>query len=329
MTFKEMKDIWLENIHKKEVKEDTYLDNKRRLENHAIGLDPIPIADLSPLHLIANFAPLVAENKPETIKKTTNLIRAICDQAVIAMLIKVNPAARIHKAFPKSKKAKPLPYIKADQLHRVFEKAINGTLTRQSKDLLMCYILTAVRAKELVAAKWENLKGNVLTIEGRYMKNGNDFDIYLSNQARAILERQIKVARSPFIFTHRTKNDEGSSPETITSWLREEAGFRGELVTHGFRKMFSTWANEQLNLDETNTLYPAQIIERCLDHLDDDKIRSIYNGAIYPKLRLAVMQGWGVYVGTQWQQAVSNLGMSAFFAPALDDENSNLNQIGL
>ena len=309
ITFKEVMDLWFENIHKKEVKEDTWMDNLRRLENHASDILGMAIREIKPSHLVAMFAPLVKKNQAVTISKTTILIRSICDWALTQEMIEINPAAVIRKAFARPKAATPLPFIRADELHRVFDKAINGTLTRQSKDLLMCYILTGVRAKELVAAKWSNLKGNILTIEGKYMKNGRDFDIYLSSQCRAILERQIKKPSSPYIFPHRTDPQRTASSETLTSWLREEAGFRDQLVLHGFRKMFSTWANEQLNADETNTLYSHEIIERCLDHSDEDKIRSIYNGAVYPKLRQGVMQGWADYVGQQWQKGLESIGI--------------------
>lgn len=329
ITFRKVMDLWFENIHKHEVKEDTWKDNERRIENHASGLLGMPINMIEPSHVVAQLSALKAKNQVVTISKTIILIRAICDWAVTQDMIKINPAAVARKAFAKQKtsKIKPLPYIRADRLHEVLEKAINGTLTRQSKDLLMCYILTGVRAKELVAAKWSNLKGNILTIEGAYMKNGRNFDIYLSEQCRAILERQIKKPSSPYIFPHRAEPKNSASSETLTRWLRESAGFKDQLVLHGFRKMFSTWANEQLNADETNTLYSAEIIERCLDHSDDDKIRKTYNGAIYPKLRLAVMQGWANYVGLQWQKAVSNTGMPT--APKNQLESSRVVKIGL
>ena len=56
-------------------------------------------------------------------------------------------------------------------------------------------------------------------------------------------------------------------------------------VTHGFRSLFSTSANE-------SQLFSDDVIERCLAHVPRNKIRPAYNRAEYWQHRVELMQWW-------------------------------------
>ena len=62
-------------------------------------------------------------------------------------------------------------------------------------------------------------------------------------------------------------------------------GFSREVITpHGFRAMFSTWANERN--------YPPDIIEACLAHQKRNAVRAAYNRAEYLEQRRELLQKW-------------------------------------
>ena len=65
----------------------------------------------------------------------------------------------------------------------------------------------------------------------------------------------------------------------------KRAGYGGQMVTHGFRSLFSTSANE-------SQLFSDDVIERCLAHVPRNKIRSAYNMAEYWQHRVELMQWW-------------------------------------
>ena len=61
-------------------------------------------------------------------------------------------------------------------------------------------------------------------------------------------------------------------------------GYRGKTTTHGFRRLFSTEANEN-NWNE-------DWIERQLAHDERNRIRAAYNAAQYLQQRREMMQWW-------------------------------------
>ena len=65
-------------------------------------------------------------------------------------------------------------------------------------------------------------------------------------------------------------------------------GYKDKLVSHGLRKIASTYLNEQgFNSDH---------IEKGLAHQDKDKIRAIYNKAEYLEPRREMMQAWSDFI---------------------------------
>lgn len=310
-TFREVMEEWFKNVYRTKVEEKTLNDARMRLNNHANTIMEMPVNVITSPILQKMLDPLSENHQLETLKKVADKIRQVLTYAKIRGYVTVNAADDVKKAFG-IKHSKRQPTIKAEELHRLFADVQTSTLTPQSRDLLMLYVLTAVRASELVGGKWENIIAGTLTIEAEFMKGlrftRKSHDIYLSTQAQAIIARQTKKEDSPFIFSLRTKPKNPASPETITAWLREESSLSGELVTHGFRSMFSTWANEQVNA-EGLPLYHKDAIEVSLSHGDPNKIREIYNGAQYASQRLRLMQGWGDYVQSQYQKALLEKGM--------------------
>ena len=60
-------------------------------------------------------------------------------------------------------------------------------------------------------------------------------------------------------------------------------GYGGQMVTHGFRSLFSTHANNSKK-------FRADVIEYQIAHVPKDRIRGIYNRAEYFEERLELMQ---------------------------------------
>ncbi|KFC06350.1 phage integrase, partial [Trabulsiella guamensis ATCC 49490] len=62
-------------------------------------------------------------------------------------------------------------------------------------------------------------------------------------------------------------------------------GYKGELVSHGFRSLGSTAMNE--------AGFHADVIEAVLSHVEKNKVRAAYNRTTWLKHRAELMNWWG------------------------------------
>jgi integrase len=62
------------------------------------------------------------------------------------------------------------------------------------------------------------------------------------------------------------------------------------LTVHGFRSSFSTWAN-------ANGAAP-HVVERCLAHINGDKVAAAYNRHTYDKEAGQLWQKWANFVSS-------------------------------
>ncbi|MFA7351346.1 MAG: integrase arm-type DNA-binding domain-containing protein [Methylotenera sp.] len=307
VTFKDAIDLWLPAYESK-VEEKTKDDALRRMELHCKDIMLMAVQEIKPRHIIKAMDHLVKKGQLETVTKTTDNIKQVMEHARILELIEYNPAIGLKSVFPQHQ-VQSFPALAPDQLPRIFKAAINGTMTRQTKDLMMFQILSGLRCSEVVAAKWSGIDGDVITIEKEFMKGKRfkkqEHDVFLTPISRDLLERQPKT--SEFIFPFRGDITRHANSETITKWLREN-GFAGQHVTHGFRSMFSTWANSQKQADGVTRLYQKDVIELCIAHKQAN-VQTIYDRNEYAEDRKHIMEGWSLFVKNCYVKALAESGI--------------------
>ncbi|WP_236844897.1 tyrosine-type recombinase/integrase [Campylobacter mucosalis] len=86
--------------------------------------------------------------------------------------------------------------------------------------------------------------------------------------------------------------DRAMSENTLNTALRRLGYSKDEIVSHGFRAMFSTIANEKRDEHKQS----IDIIERCLAHKDKDKVRAAYNRATNLIQMRELMQWWADFL---------------------------------
>ena len=79
---------------------------------------------------------------------------------------------------------------------------------------------------------------------------------------------------------------------------------RVDITVHGFRASFSTWANE------TDAARP-DVIEACLAHRENDRIRAAYNRSKFTADRRALLLAWAAYVGGESAKVIQLRGDQA------------------
>ena len=111
----------------------------------------------------------------------------------------------------------------------------------------------------------------------------------LSSQAIVVLKKIFEFAPESewLIPSRRTWTSSVMSEGTINQII-QRMGYKGKLVGHGFRSMFSTILNDHG--------FDKNIVDRQLAHIGKDKIEAAYNRAEYSKKRIEMMQWWGDFL---------------------------------
>lgn len=309
VTFADAIQLWLPTYRTK-VLEKTVNDALTRMKLHAQDIMYMPINTIKPPHIVSAMDTLVTKGQFETITKVTDNLKQVMEHVRILGLIEYNPAIGLKALFPQSK-VTSFAALPADELPRVFEALQNGTMTKQTRDLFVFQLLSGLRCCEVVGAKWSGIdyESNVITIEAEFMKgkkdNKEEHDVFLCPVAKEILERQPR--KGEFIFSYRGDPSRHANSETISKWLREN-GFRGELVGHGLRSVFSTWANSHVQADGFTPLYSEKAVELCIAHKQVN-VQTIYDRNKYAPIRRQIMNHWGDFVKAMWVKALAEAGI--------------------
>lgn len=161
------------------------------------------------------------------------------------------------------------------------------TSTKLAVRLLM---LTFVRKRELIEAKWDelDLERGEWTIPAGRMKMAKAHTVPLSRQAVECFEKLKPLAfGSDYVFPNLGRNDKPMDASTLNK-VFDEIGYAGKFTPHGARSTASTALNAQG--------WSVDAIERQLAHSERDLVRAAYNQSDYMDERRRMMQAWADYV---------------------------------
>lgn len=133
-----------------------------------------------------------------------------------------------------------------------------------------------VRSENIRLMRWDelDLDNNIWIIPKEKMKTKIDFVCPLPRQAVEIIKNiePYSKFKGEFVFPSPLKKDRGVSGATLSDTL-SRLGYKDRHTFHGFRSMFSTTA---YNLYKEHG-YHSDIIEACLSHKEQNKIKAAYN----------------------------------------------------
>lgn len=224
----------------------------------------------------------VEARAPEVARNLRNYLTQIFDHAADHGLIDANPVPpRRILAKRASTHHRPLPF---EQLHQFISDIRACTAEPPTKAAMLLTILTACRKNEAACALWDevDLDAALWTIPAHRMKARREHIIPLSSQAVTLLRELRVTAVSNAVFPSRSTPGGTMADRTLNA-LMERTGYAGVSV-HGFRSLFSTWANE-------NGANP-DVIELCLAHVHGNYVRAAYNRAQHLPERRELLQQW-------------------------------------
>ena len=150
---------------------------------------------------------------------------------------------------------------------------------------------TFVRSSNIRFAEWNEIdfKKRVWAIPSHKMKTKVEHTLPLTTQAIKILKEIEPYSKeSKYIFPSSLGHSKALSENTLNTAFKR-LGFGGEIVSHGFRSMFSTLAYE-------SGKFRGEVIEALLAHKDPNEIRRAYNRATYEDEKIEVMTWWSEFL---------------------------------
>ncbi|RLD00944.1 MAG: integrase, partial [Chloroflexi bacterium] len=152
--------------------------------------------------------------------------------------------------------------------------------------------LVATRPGELRHSEWKeiDLENGIWSIPPGKMKMKNPHIVPLSPQAIAILRDQyLRTGSGKYVFTSTRSTARPISNNTLNAALRRLGYSKEEFVSHGWRAIFRTLADEILQVR-------VDIIEAQLAHQVKDVLGRAYNRTSFLKERSALMNQWANYL---------------------------------
>ncbi|MBI3438923.1 MAG: integrase arm-type DNA-binding domain-containing protein [Proteobacteria bacterium] len=249
-----------------------------------------PIEEIEPKEMLAVLKKVEARGVLETTRRLKQYSSAIFRFAIASDFCKHDPAAPLKgalKAPPRPKHHKALGRGEiGDFLIRL--AAYDGE--SETRIAILLALLMVPRTTELRAAKWsefeawrESFDEALWRIPGERMKMDDPHMVPMSRQAcEALRELHTITGKSAYLFPSHSR--EGFMSNNTMLYGLYRLGFHGRTTTHGFRRMFSTEANEHG--------WKEDWIERQLAHDERDRIRAAYNAAQYLPQRREMLQWW-------------------------------------
>jgi len=160
------------------------------------------------------------------------------------------------------------------------------------KCALQLHPYVATRPGELRHAEWSEIDLNTSTwaIPAGRMKMKNPHIVPLSPQALVILkELHTLSGHGKYLFPSIRSTARPISDNTMNAALRRLGYTRDEIVSHGWRAIFRTLADEVLQ-------ERVDIIEAQLAHQVADTLGRAYNRTAFLKERRELMNKWGTYL---------------------------------
>lgn len=291
-TFKEVAIEFVEK-HRREGRAGATLVKKEWLLDFAYpSLGAKRVSDIRPIDVLKVLQEPESRGCYETARRLRSTIGAVCRYAIATARAENDPTAALRDALT-TPTVKPRAAItdpkKFGALLRTIDAFDGEPTTRAGLKLLA---LLFPRPGELRTAEWTefDLDGSVWTIPAAKTKMRREHKIYLTPQAKKVLEElQIVTGHCKLVFPGLVKTDKPISENTLNLALRRMGFSQDEMTSHGFRASASTLLNE-------SGKWSADAIERQLAHIENNDVRRAYARGLHWEERIKMMTWWANYL---------------------------------
>ena len=245
-----------------------------------------PIDEVERKQVVKKVKEIVGKGTLETAKRSLRLLNEIFNFAIASDYTQKNPCTLVGDVIPQQD-VKNMPSLGSEQMPEFWHRVQNCNVSFELLHALKLACYTAVRISELLQARWDSgeidFENNVWVIPASRMKMRRDHAVPLTQQTKQLfLDLYENRIDDGYIFKHTRKPAEHTRSESILAIIKRN-GYGGQMVTHGFRSLFSTHTNNSKK-------FRADAIEYQIAHVPKDRIRGIYNRAEYWDERVELME---------------------------------------
>jgi integrase len=267
---------------------------RRRLENHLFPkLARRPIDEIKPLELLIVIQEVEKTGAVYSAKRCLQLCGAIFNFAIVTGRATQNITVGLGSALRPYRETN-YPTLSSRELPGFLAALENLNTTEQNKIAFRILLLSALRTGELRHGKWTDLdlEKREWRIPAENTKMRTEHLVPLSTQVIILFERlKSLTGHSEWLFPNQQGRAHPVMSENTINHMIARMGYRGRIVGHGFRSLFSTILNENgFNRDA---------IERQLAHQERNRVRAAYNRAEYLNERKTLMQWWADFIDSQ------------------------------
>lgn len=263
---------WLE-INYADNAEKTRFDTRRRFERYVLPelgtkkINRITTDDI--VCILKNYE----QAAPRSVNRLFQQLVSVFDFADAKTGFALeNPVKGSLKAVLRKQKSGEFNFIKPADMADFFRSLHRQKMKNDARAALLLLIFTALRRQEVCNAHWSemDLDNAIWTIPANRMKTRHEHTVILSKP-------MVKMLR------HLQLNTRGDAVFNVNAntLLRHIKAASGDITLHGFRKTFSTYANE-------SGLWSIDAIEATLSHKLQG-VRGVYNKAQYLEERKKLM----------------------------------------
>jgi integrase len=213
------------------------------------------------------------------------VMKRLWDYALVCEVAQINPtAATPNKYIAKARSRKRA--LNEKEIGLFLRRLDAARLRPMLKIAFRLILLTMVRKSELLLARWEhvNLETGEWEIPPEHSKNGEGAIVYLSRQARELLQGLQPVEnRVGCLFPRPGMLQPPLSASTLNRALKRIEGGMDHFTVHDQRRTGAT------RLAEMG--YNSDWIEKALNH-SIKGVRGVYNRAEYAEHRRKMLQEW-------------------------------------
>lgn len=246
-----------------------------------------PIRDITPPHLLDVIRRVEAKGQYETAHRVKTVAGQVFRFAIACSRADHDISQHLNGALIE-KQSKPRPAIFDPQELKGLLISMEGYAgSISTRYALRLAPLVFVRPIELRHWEWQeiNFEDALWRLPAKKLKMRREHVVPLSKQALAILRELKAIGQSgEYVFPSTKSFKRPLSSNTLNAALRRLGYEKEEVCMHGFRRTASTLLNEQG--------YNFDWVERQLAHVEENKIRGVYNAAQYLTGRREMMQWW-------------------------------------
>lgn len=259
-----------------------------RLETHLFPLiGPIPIAEITPAHLLTTLRAAEAQGLGETAHRCLQTCGQILRYAVVTGRCQRDISTDLRGALMPVRGQHFAAILDKKKLAKLLLDIDGYPGSPTVKIALKMAPLVFVRPGELRKMRWEHVDFEDLTWRYEATKTQTQHIVPLSSPVVVLLQeaQTLKKTSHFFVFPSPRSPDNPLSDAAMINALRRMGYTRTEQTMHGFRAIARTLLDEELK-------FKPELIEHQLAHTVRDPLGRAYNRTQHLAERREMMQTW-------------------------------------